>query len=485
VIPTSRRVWPVVLAVQLGVLLAALDATIVGTAMPTIIETLGGIAHYPWLFSAYMLASTAMMPVFGGVSDRLGRRDPFVAAVLIFSTGSLVAGAAGSMSWLIAGRVVQGLGGGGLLSLSLIIFGDLFQGAQRGRMQGLLSLVWGVASIAGPLLGGVIVDGWGWRWVFYINLPLGALVVLLILAGFTETAPVHAGRRLDVRGAVFLVAGVTALLFALLLPGAPGAGLGRALLQPGRAAAALGGLVCLVVFVRVERRSADPLVALDLLRERAFASGSLAAFFSGAAMFGALVHVPLLVQWGQGTDATTAGLSLITMSTGWSLGGLAGGQLVNRLGFWSLAVLGMTVMTLGYLSLSIWPDQAWGALLTTGGVIGTGMGLTSITSIVAVQTLIPRARQGIATAALLFSRSLGAILGVAVMGAALTARLGAGLGGLGDGLRGLSPPPAATLTVVIGSVFWVGAVASALGLVATVFLPDGSPLSSSRSPYRG
>jgi MFS family permease len=293
-----RRVWPVVLAVQLGVLLAALDATIVGTAMPTIIAALGDVALYPWVFSAYMLAATAVMPVFGGLSDRLGRKGPFLAGVGTFCAGSLVAGVAPSMLPLVAGRVLQGIGAGGILALSLVIFGDLFPGPRRGRMQGLITLVWGIASIAGPLLGGVIVDHWSWRWVFTMNLPLGGLVVALVWRGLRETAPaaLRAGaRRLDLGGTALFLVGTSALLFACLEPG------------PRRVGAAVLGVLCLGAFLRVERTAPAPLLAPALFRERSFVAACAAGFFSGFAMFGALVHVPLLVQWGHGTDATTAG----------------------------------------------------------------------------------------------------------------------------------------------------------------------------------
>ena len=367
---------------QLGVLLAALDATIVGTAMPTVIAALGGAHLYPWVFSIYMLASTVVMPVFGGLSDRLGRRSPFVAAIVIFCAGSLMAGAATSMPVLVAGRGVQGVGAGGILALSLIIFGDLFHGPRRGQMQGLITAVWGVASIGGPLLGGVIVDGWSWRWVFLLNLPLGAVVIGLAVGGLAETGEHVHGRTLDLAGAFTFLAGVTGLMLAVLEPGTPG--------QGGFGVGRLGALTVaalgLAGFVWAERRSADPLLPFSLFREMPFAAGSAAAFFSGAAMFGALVHVPLLVQWGRGTDATTAGLSLMTMSTGWSVGGLVAGQGLNRLGFRALALAGAALMTLGYAALALRPDVGWAGLLVVGGAIGVGMGLLSITLVVGVQT---------------------------------------------------------------------------------------------------
>jgi EmrB/QacA subfamily drug resistance transporter len=464
----------VVLAVQLGVLLAALDATIVGTAMPTVIAALGGAHLYPWLFSIYMLASTVVMPVFGSVSDRLGRRAPFITAIVVFCAGSLVAGVAQSMPVMVVGRGVQGVGAGGILALSIIIFGDLFAGPRRGQMQGLITAVWGVASIAGPLLGGVIVDSWSWRWVFLMNLPLGAVVVGLVLYGLAETGERSGGRALDLAGTLAFLAGVTGLMLAVLEPAVPESGIGaRRLIALTVAALGLAG------FVWAERRSADPLLPFSLFAEAPFAAGSAAAFFSGAAMFGALVHVPLLVQWGRGTDATTAGLALMTMSTGWSVGGLVAGQLLNRMGFRALALAGATFMTVGYAALALRPDVDWGGLLTVGGAIGIGMGLISITLVVAVQTVIAPARRGVATSGVLFFRNIGATLGVALMGATLTARLGVRLAGLEEGARHLPADLVPALVEGIGRVFWLGVGAAALTLVATCFLPDGTPRSAS------
>jgi MFS family permease len=472
-----RRVWPVVLAVQLGVLLAALDATIVGTAMPTVIAALGAAHLYPWVFSIYMLASTVVMPVFGSLSDRVGRRGPFVAAIIVFCAGSLMAGVATSMPVLVAGRGVQGVGGGGILALSLIIFGDLFAGPRRGQMQSLITAVWGVASIVGPLLGGIIVDSWSWRWVFLLNLPLGAVVIGLVLGGLAETAEHITGRTLDLAGALTFLAGVTGLMLAVLEPGAARRGGLDAVRLGALAVAAVG----LAAFVWVERRSADPLLPGSLFREIPFVAGSAAAFFSGAAMFGALVHVPLLVQWGRGTDATTAGLSLMTMSTGWSFGGLCAGQVLNRLGFRALGLAGAALMTLGYVPLALRPDVEWVGLMVVGGVIGIGMGILSITLVVGVQTAVEPARRGVATSGVLFFRNIGATLGVAVMGASLTARLGVRLAGLEAGAQHLPPDLVLALLEAIGFVFWLGVGATVLTLISACFLPDGRPRSQ-RAP---
>jgi EmrB/QacA subfamily drug resistance transporter len=470
-VDTRRRVWPVVLAVQLGVLLAALDATIVGTAMPTVIGTLGGAHLYPWVFSAYMLASTVVMPVFGGVSDRLGRRGPYVVAVAIFCAGSAVAGVAHSMPVLILARGLQGIGAGGLIALSLIIFGDLFSGPRRGQMQALITAVWGFASLVGPLLGGVIVDGWSWRWVFLINLPLGVVVVALVLGSFAGRGAHESGRGIDLPGVGTFLLGVTALMLAALDRGdaaAGGVGATRAV------ALGVAGL-SLAAFVWVEWRSADPVLPLGLFRERAFAAGSAAAFFAGAAMFGALVHVPLLVQWGQAADATTAGLALMTASTGWSMGGLLAGQSVNRLGSRGLTIGGAALMTVAYTVLALRPDMTRGHLMATGGALGVGMGLVSVTLVLVIQTLTPPAQRGVATAGALFFRNIGATLGVTLMGAILTTHLGVHVAGIEAGGSALPPALVPLLVEGIGRAFWLGVGGAGLAFVAVCLLPEGRP----------
>ena len=276
-------------------------------------------------------------------------------------------------------------------------------------------------------------------------------------------------------GALTFLAGVTGLMLVVLQPGAPG--------RSGLAAHRLGALAVAVLglaaFVWAERRSADPLLPFTLFAEPTFTAASLAGFFSSAAMFGALVHVPLLVQWGHGTSATTAGLSLMTMSTGWSIGGLVAGQALNRLGFRALALAGAVLMTLGYAMLAVRPDMDWGTLLVVGGALGIGMGLVSITLVVAVQSAIAPARRGVATSGVLFFRNIGATLGVALMGATLTARLGVRLAGLEEGARHLPADLVPVLVEAMGVVFWLGVGATVLTLAAICFLPDGSPRSSS------
>jgi MFS family permease len=267
---------------------------------------------------------------------------------------------------------------------------------------------------------------------------------------------------------------VTGLMLVVLDP--------RAGARGGLGPAGLGALIVAVLglggFVWAERRSPDPLLPFSLFTDLPFVASSAAAFFSGAAMFGALVHVPLLLQWGRGTDATTAGLSLMTMSTGWSVGGLIAGQLMNRLGFRPIALSGAAFMTVGYAALALHPDVAWLGLMVIGAAIGIGMGLLSITMVVGIQTTIEPARRGVATSGVLFFRNIGATLGVAVMGATLTAHLGLGLAGLEDGGRHLPPDLVPVLVEAIGFVFWLGVGATVLTLIAAVFLPDGTPRSA-------
>jgi predicted MFS family arabinose efflux permease len=343
-------------------------------------------------------------------------------------------------------------------------------------MQALITAVWGFASIVGPLLGGLIVDFWNWRWVFFVNLPLGGVVVVLIASALRETAPGLGGRSsrpLPLGATALFMVGVTALLLAFLQPHGGAGGLAME-----TAPAALIAAASLAAFVWLERRAPDPLLGLAIFREPAVAVACTASFFAGAAMFGALVHVPLLLQWGRGHDATTAGVSLMTMSGGWSVGGFAAGQLVNRLGFWRLGVVGMAVMTAGYVALALQPAAGWNRLLTIGGAIGIGMGLAAVTMVVAVQTLIAREQRGVATSAVLFFRNVGATVGVAVMGAVLTARLGTRVSALGEGVRMLPPTLAAAVMQEMGAVFWLGAGATLAGLAVAYFLPDGSPVTA-------
>jgi len=466
----------VILAVCLGMLLAALDATIVGTAMPTVVASLGGLPLYAWVFSIYMLAATTSMPLFGKLSDLHGRRRLFLAAIGIFTAGSALCGAAASMPQLIGARAVQGLGAGGIFSLAQTIFGDLFSPAERGRMQGYLASVWGLSSIVGPLLGGLIVDALGWRWTFYVNIPVGAAAAAMIQRGLTGAFARGSRRPLDVPGALALTGAILALLLAALRFGETGTWRTPGTLLPLAIFGLLSGTL-----LHLERRAPEPILPLHLFQSRAFSASILAAIFSGVGMFGAISFLPLFIQGVLGRSATIAGSVLTPMSLGWSTGSTLGGRLVNRAGYRTLALTGTTCMAGAYLHIagltegsSIW------AITGTVFVLGLGMGFVTVTTVVAVQNAVRREDLGIATTAPFFFRNIAATVGVALMGAILTRRLGDATAGAVirlepalalrafEALRG-------TLADALAAAFSVGLAACFLGLAASALLPNTSP----------
>ncbi len=473
----------VVLAVCLGMLLAALDATIVGTAMPTVVASLGGLPLYAWVFSIYMLAATTSMPLFGKLSDLYGRRRLFLTAIGIFTAGSALCGAAGAMPQLIAARAVQGLGAGGIFSLAQAIFGDLFSPAERGRMQGYLASVWGLSSIVGPLIGGLIVDTLGWRWTFYVNIPVGAAAAAMIHRGLTGAFARGSRRPLDVPGALTLTGAILALLLAALRLGETGTWSAPGTLLPLALFALLGGML-----LYIERHAPEPILPLRLFESRAFSASILAATLSGVGMFGAISFLPLFVQGVLGGSAIAAGSVLTPMSLGWSSGSTLGGRLVNRAGYRVLALAGSSCMAGAYLRLAGLDERAsLPGIIGTVFVLGLGMGFVTVTTVVAVQNAVGREDLGIATTAPFFFRNIGATVGVAVMGAILTRHLGAG--GAGALLR-LEPALAlrafealrGTLGAALSAAFSVGLAACVLGLAASALLPSTSPTRGAPAP---
>ncbi|MBI2080483.1 MAG: MFS transporter [candidate division NC10 bacterium] len=473
----------VVLAVCAGMLLAALDATVVGTAMPTVVASLGGLSLYAWVFSIYMLGATTSMPLFGKLSDLYGRRRLFLAAIGIFTAGSTLCGAAASMPQLVGARAVQGLGAGGIFALAQAIFGDLFSPEERGRMQGYLASVWGLSSIVGPLLGGLIVDTFGWRWTFLVNVPVGACAAAVIHRGLTGALARGSRRPLDIPGAFALTGAVLALLLAALRLGETGT-----LVTPGTLVPlALFGILS-GTLLHLERRAPEPVLPLRLFENRAFSVSILAATLSGVGMFGAISFLPLFVQGVLGGSATLAGSVLTPMSLGWSSGSTLGGRLVNRMGYRALGLAGMSLMAAAYLRLAhLTAGSGLAGIIGTVFVLGLGMGFVTVTTVVAVQNAVRREDLGIATTAPFFFRNIGATVGVAVMGAILTGRLGAGPAGA---LLRFEPslalqafePLRGTLASAVSAAFGVGLATCVLGLGASALLPSTSPTRGLRAP---
>ena len=449
----------------LGMGLGAMEATVVSTAMPTVIATLGGLAHYSWVFSAYLLTSTASVPIWGRFSDLHGRRRMYLTGVAIFLVGSMLSGAATSMTSLIVARAIQGLGTGAIIPLSMTIVGELYTLAERARTQALFSGVWGLASIAGPLAGGYITDTLSWRWVFYLNLPFGLLAGIVILLAYPPTGRLKAV-RVDWLGAALLFGSISTLLIAL---GADAGGL--AWVFAAAAVAQLAG------FVIVERRVPEPILPLDLLRSPLMARTFTVVFLVGVSLFGAITFIPLFVQGVMGATATEAGRVLTPLFLGWVVMSIASARLTVKLGYRGIAVTGSLLLTVGFIGLAlVGADSPRSAVLVSGLLIGSGMGLSMLSLLLAVQHGVPRPHLGLATSLNQFSRSVGAAVGIAAMGALMTRELtGVTLPGGGDALAAtgvvLTGAVRLQFAAALHSVFVAGAIVAGASLVATLFLP--------------
>jgi EmrB/QacA subfamily drug resistance transporter len=443
-----------------GTFLAAIEATIVATAMPTVVTQLGGLAHYSWVFSAYILTSTVTMPLWGKLSDLHGRRRFYLASIGVFLFGSALCGMAQSMPQLIACRALQGIGAGGLLPLGMTILGDLYTLQERGKAQALLSGAWGLASILGPLVGGSVTDHFSWRWVFYLNLPFGAVAAALVGANLID-APRHGRARIDYRGAVLMAACVTLLLLALGQTGTR-----EAVLTPWQVVALYAGSLALGYgFVRLESSSEEPIVPFELMRDPLVAATILAGFLVGIAMFGVLTFVPLFVQSALGGTASDAGRALSPLLLGWVVMSVVTGRLLPRVGFRPIILGGLALVCLGFLGLlRVDRSTGMGPLAIDLGLMGMGMGMTLLSLLLALQHAVPQKRLGVATSLGQFTRSVGAAVGVAMMGAILAASLPPG--GEGD---------ARLMEIGLHRAFMAGAVVAALALLAGLRVPSGVP----------
>ncbi|MDT0390421.1 MDR family MFS transporter [Streptomyces dubilierae] len=425
-------------ALLLGMLLAALDQTIVSTALPTIVSDLGGLDHLSWVVTAYLLAATAATPLWGKLGDQYGRKRLFQTAIVIFLVGSALCGAAQDMAQLIAFRAVQGLGGGGLIVLSMAIVGDLVPPRERGRYQGLFGAVFGATSVLGPLLGGLLTQHASWRWVFYVNLPVGvvALAVIAAVLRIPRTARRHV---IDYLG-TFLIAAVATCLVLVASLGGTTWGWGSAQIV-GLAAL---GVVLAVAFVAVERRAAEPVLPLRLFRVRTFTLSAVISFVVGFAMFGAMTYLPTFLQVVQGVSPTMSGVHMLPMVLGLLLASTTSGQIVSRTGRWKVfPIAGTGITTLGLLLLHQLDENSSTAELSGFFfVFGLGLGLVMQVLVLIVQNAVPYADLGVATSGATFFRSIGASFGVAVFGTVFAGRLG---DQLTDAFRGAPLPPGASV----------------------------------------
>jgi EmrB/QacA subfamily drug resistance transporter len=476
---STQRTILITAGLMLSLFLASMESTVVSTGMPTIVSQLGGLESYSWVFTAFMLASTTTVPLYGKLSDLFGRRPVFVAAMAIFLIGSALCGLAATMPQLIAFRTIQGIGAGGLLPLVFIIIGDLFSLEQRARLQGLFSGVWGISSITGPLLGGFIVDQASWQWIFWINIIPGLAATAIVWFAWIDRARAHDApkRSIDYAGALLLTAGAVALLMSLT-------DLGASWALPTLA----GALALFGALVWVEHRASDPVLPIGLFRDRMFLVACGHGILAGCAVFGGATFVPLYVQGVLGTSATEAGAALMPMLLAWVFSSILGTRLLLRLGYHTIALAGMVALVIGAFPLMFLDTQTNRLLLMASlGLMGFGMGFSIPAFLIAVQSTVERSKLGTATSTLQFSRSIGGAFGIGIMGAILSAIVVAHLVAAGldasTSLNSLIDSPGSdsavqamlrdALSAGIRSVFIVGFIASVLGLLVTLLAPRG------------
>lgn len=476
---------------MLAMFLAALEATAVGTAMPTVVADLGGMGRYSWVFSAYLLASTTTVPMYGKLADLFGRRKIFTIGVALFLLGAALAGTSTTPGQLIAYRLVQGLGAGAVMPISVTLMADIYTLQERGRIQGLFSGVWAVSSIIGPAAGGLITDLLSWRWVFYINIPFGlASVSGLFLFYHEETA--RREHKLDIVGTVSLTVAIALLLLALLEGSERWGWLDpRTLAMIGISGAGL------LLFFWQENRAPEPMLPLELFKNPVIAISSMGSIILGTILFCAAAFVPMFTQGVLGGTAIDAGITLAPMSIGWPIASTTSGWLLYRFGYRPFTILGAAFAAIGALMLaSAHPESGRFAVMLAMLVVGVGLGFMSTPYLLAVQNAVPRHQRGVATSSVQFFRTIGGAIAVAAMGAVLNAHLSSNLSEEVNVNVALDPEARIrmssemlgslvnTLDGGLTTIYLAMAGAAAIGVIVAFLFPKGTVESHAHDEHR-
>lgn len=416
----KRQVVITMTGVMLALFLASLDQTIVGTAMPRIITDLGGFTRYTWVITAYIVASTITLLIVGKLSDMYGRKWFLTVGIAVFIAGSILCGISQTMTQLILFRAFQGIGAGAIMGLAFIITGDLFSPADRGKYMGLVGAVFGISSVIGPTLGGFITDTLSWHWVFFVNVPLGIVVIPLFVFFFPHLRTDFRKRKIDYPGMITLVLTVVPVMLALAF-----AGVNYNWLSPTILGMFAFSLVMFILFIKIESRSEEPIMPLSIFKKQIVSVSSIVIFFTGFAMFGAIIFIPLYFQGVLGASATTSGNFLTPMMLGMVVASIISGQLLSRAGghYRLQGAAGLVIMALGMFLLSrMTVETSYVKAITNIVLVGVGLGITMPLYVIAVQNAVPHAVLGVATSTANFFRQIGAAFGLAIFGSVMNKR---------------------------------------------------------------
>ena len=461
---------PVLLAVMLATALVAIDATILATAVPALVSDLGGFSQFPWLFSVYLLAQAVSVPIYGKLSDLVGRKPVMLAGIILFVLGSVLCGAAWNMLALIIFRAIQGLGAGAVMPMAMTIIGDLYTLRERPKVMGYTASVWGISSVVGPALGGMFSDFLTWRWIFFVNIPIGIAAAAMLWRRFDERVE-RKKHRIDYLGAGLLASGGSLLILGLLQ-----GGIAWNWDSPTSFGVLAGAGVLLVLFGFVERRAAEPILPLWIFAQRILVGTNAASLVVGVLLIGLVSYVPLYAQGVLGTSALVAGFAVAAMTVGWPISAALSGWLYMRIGFRDTGFIGAALLFVGTgLLVSVGLDSTVLHLAGASLFVGLGLGLIASPTLVAAQSSVGWETRGVVTGTNIFSRSVGSAVGIAVFGAVANAAV-AGRGG--DVTGDLDQLPATVLDPALHEVFVGSTIAGVVMLVALTVVPRRTDFAS-------